>query len=127
MNRMHDGHGMLLAAVDPASADLARQNLEEAGIPAVIEDEFGLPGWEWKNGAVNLFVPASAFERAREVLRTAGSPADLAPLVASGALGARAIEAPPTARTPAKDSSLAWLLIVLFVALVIGVLLRQSY
>ena len=123
---------MLLTVVDSMTAELARQNLEDAGIPAVIEmvreTEFGDARGNWdRAGPVNLFVPASALERAREALRTSGSPADLEPLVKSGALGSQAIEAPPEARTPAKGASFAWLLIVLFVALLIGVLLRHSY
>ena len=121
---------MLLTVVDSMTAELARQNLEDAGIPAVIEmvreTEFGDARGNWdRAGPVNLFVPESALERAREALRTAGSPADLEPLVKSGALGSQAIESPSEARGWARSSSFAWLLIAVFVVVLLFELIRR--
>ena len=67
---------LLLESVDSVTVELARGLLEEAGIPFVTRGpdfdmaEFGRVAHDALRGT-NLFVPASALERARELLREA--------------------------------------------------------
>jgi hypothetical protein len=58
-------------AANGAEADLIRQRLAEAGIPAISQRSIGGPEWG-VSGAQYVYVDASHLERAREVLGTAG-------------------------------------------------------
>jgi hypothetical protein len=66
-------HSLQVAATaaNGAEADLIRQRLAEAGIPAISQRSIGGPEWG-ASGAQYIYVEAPHLERAREVLGAAG-------------------------------------------------------
>ena len=127
MHRMHDGQTLLLAAVDEMTANLARQDLDEASIPALVEATGDVPPYDGVGPrSFNLYVPTSALERAREVLENVGGPADLVPLVKSGALGTQAIETPPPAAKSMPISPFAWIVLAVLAAIALVVFYLHS-
>ena len=76
MISIRDDFALLLAAPDPVEADLARNLLDAAGIPSLLQGqdrdlaELGSSS----HSAIarpDLFVPKAALERARSILRQA--------------------------------------------------------
>ncbi len=62
-------------AGNEAEADLVRQRLAEAGIPAISQRSIGGPEWG-ASGARYIYVEAVNLERAREVLNAGGELSD---------------------------------------------------
>jgi putative signal transducing protein len=76
MSSIRDDFALLLAAPDPVEADLARNLLDSAGIPSLLQGqdrdiaELGASSHSTISRP-DLYVPKSAVERARAVLREA--------------------------------------------------------
>ena len=61
--------------MNEAEADLIRQRLAEAGIPAISQRSIGGPEWG-ASGSQYVYVEAGQLERARQVLSVAGGLSD---------------------------------------------------
>jgi hypothetical protein len=66
---------VVTTAGNGAEADLIRQRLAEAGIPAISQRTIGGPEWG-ASGAQYIYVEAPHLERARELLNATGEPSD---------------------------------------------------
>jgi hypothetical protein len=66
---------VVTTAANGAEADLIRQRLAEAGIPAISQRSIGGPEWG-ASGAQYIYVEAPHLERAREVLNATGELSD---------------------------------------------------
>ncbi len=76
MSSIRNDFDLLLAAPDPVEADLARNLLQAAGIPSILQGQdrdFAELGASSHSAIArpDLFVPKGALERARAILREA--------------------------------------------------------
>ena len=76
MSKPSDEFALLLEAVGPVDTDLARELLEEKGIPCLVHGpdfdlaELGVASHQTLRGA-NLYVPKAALEQARAAIEAA--------------------------------------------------------